>query len=41
MDAGRYGGCGRCGRTISLQCLTVHPQARYCARCHHFLQTQR
>jgi DnaK suppressor protein len=41
MDAGRYGGCGRCGRTISLQCLTVHPQARYCPPCHHFLETQR
>ncbi|WP_327640742.1 hypothetical protein OHB24_20835 [Kribbella sp. NBC_00482] len=41
MDAGRYGGCGRCGRTISIQCLTVHPQARYCTPCHHFLETQR
>lgn len=40
MDAGRYGGCGRCGRTISLQCLSVHPQARYCTRCQHFLATQ-
>ncbi|MEU4293395.1 hypothetical protein AB0E63_34680 [Kribbella sp. NPDC026596] len=40
MDAGRYGGCGRCGRTISLQCLSVHPQARYCTPCQHFLATQ-
>ena len=40
MDAGRYGGCGRCGRTISLQCLSVHPQARYCTLCQHFLATQ-
>ncbi|MFI6833818.1 hypothetical protein ACIBG5_42365 [Kribbella sp. NPDC050241] len=37
MDTGRYGGCGRCGRTISLQCLSVYPQARYCTRCQHFL----
>lgn len=41
MDAGRYGGCGRCGRTISLQSLSIHPQARYCVRCHHYLETQR
>jgi DnaK suppressor protein len=41
MHAGRYGGCGRCGRTISLHCLSVHPQARYCTRCQHFLETQR
>ncbi|WP_405065055.1 hypothetical protein OG558_24165 [Kribbella sp. NBC_01510] len=41
MDAGRYGGCGRCGRTISLQCLSAHPQARYCTQCRHFLETQR
>lgn len=40
MDAGRYGGCGRCGRTISLQCLSVHPQARYCTPCQHFLAAQ-
>lgn len=40
MDAGRYGGCGRCGRTISLQCLSVHPQARHCTRCQHFLATE-
>ena len=40
MDAGRYGGCRRCGRTISLQCLSVHPQARYCTLCQHFLATQ-
>ena len=40
MDTGRYGGCSRCGRTISLQCLSVHPQARYCTLCQHFLATQ-
>ena len=40
MDAGRYGGCGRCGRTISLQCLFVHPQARYCTGCQQFLAMQ-
>jgi DnaK suppressor protein len=40
MDAGRYGRCGRCGRCISLQCLSVHPQARYCTRCQQFLATQ-
>ncbi|MEU4605622.1 hypothetical protein AB0F43_21785 [Kribbella sp. NPDC023972] len=33
MDAGRYGNCGRCGRTISLDCLSAHPQARYCPQC--------
>ncbi|TCO42385.1 TraR/DksA family transcriptional regulator [Kribbella antiqua] len=41
MEAGRYGGCSRCGRTISLQLLSAHPQARYCTRCQHFLGTQR
>ncbi|GAA1553252.1 hypothetical protein GCM10009789_03450 [Kribbella sancticallisti] len=40
MDAGRYGGCGRCGRTLSLECLTIHPQARHCTRCQQFLDRQ-
>jgi DnaK suppressor protein len=41
MDSGRYGGCGRCGRTINPQCLFVHPQARYCTPCQHLLAMQR
>ena len=40
MDAGRYGGCGRCGSTITLHRLYAHPQARYCARCQLFLEVQ-
>ena len=40
MDAGRYGRCGRCGRCISIECLSVHPQARYCTRCQQFLAMQ-
>ncbi|MEU4291665.1 TraR/DksA C4-type zinc finger protein [Kribbella sp. NPDC026596] len=41
MDAGRYGGCGRCGSTIALHRLYAHPQTRYCARCQLFLEMQR
>ena len=41
MDAGRYGGCGRCGSTITLHRLYAYPQARYCARCQLFLEVQR
>jgi RNA polymerase-binding transcription factor DksA len=33
MDQGRYGVCHVCAHPISLERLTVVPQARYCGRC--------
>jgi len=33
MDEGRYGRCGGCRRTISLQRLQAVPWARHCVRC--------
>jgi RNA polymerase-binding transcription factor DksA len=41
MEKGRYGNCHHCGRAIGLERLRVHPQARYCTRCHHAAETAR
>jgi RNA polymerase-binding transcription factor DksA len=40
IEAGQYGRCDRCGSTIEIQRLRIHPQTRYCMRCHHALETQ-
>ncbi|GGO47445.1 hypothetical protein GCM10012287_20120 [Streptomyces daqingensis] len=40
MAHGQYGSCHRCTGPISLDRLTIVPQARYCARCHRVRETR-
>jgi RNA polymerase-binding transcription factor DksA len=39
MNDGQYGRCDRCGSSIEIQRLRIHPQTRYCMRCHYAMET--
>lgn len=39
MDNSQYGKCDRCGDPLEIQRLRIHPQTRYCLRCHYAMDT--